>query len=81
MSETIDLTLAKVVAALRDTAEMATATETVRIATDHRWNGNQFVDGYSEQAHNKYSRDWIAGRLLGLADAIDAMLVKPEPSP
>jgi hypothetical protein len=61
----------KVVAALRDTA--AKVNETATIERTERnpmrsWEAQTVTDEVE-----KYSKDWIAGRLLGMADTIEAL--------
>lgn len=82
MSDTVTIT--KLIAALRDTAEKATATETVQVPNP----GYQMQRGYAfdekqtiDETTLKHSRDWIAGRLLGMADTLEAMISEtPTPS-
>jgi hypothetical protein len=73
---TVDLN--RLIAALRDTAEKATSTETIeRVGKRHGNYGIEENYSYPETS-DRYSRDWIAGRLLGMADTLEAMLVTPS---
>lgn len=69
--------LNRLVAALRDTAEKATATETIERPNHNyqRQNGYGFDEAKTvTETIDKFDRQWIAGRLLGMADTLDAML-------
>jgi hypothetical protein len=71
--------LETVVAALRDTASKTLETKSIERAAS-QYSG---LPGYS-QAERPYeveafSRDWIAGRLLGMADTIEAVSKSPAP--
>jgi predicted DNA-binding transcriptional regulator YafY len=68
-----DLEIIKnVVAALRDTAaKAAEKTRTVTKEHDYQSYGREKEVTYETDT---YSRDWIAGRILGMADMIDALL-------
>jgi hypothetical protein len=63
----------KLVAALRDTA--AKGVEKVRT---ERKNPNRYIGGYDQpetitDEYDRYSREWIVGRIEGLADAIETI--------
>lgn len=66
--------LPRLIAALRDTAEKATSTEKVEVPSTRRGQyGLEEAYTYTE-THDRYPREWIAGRLLGMADTLEAML-------
>lgn len=76
-----DVDLARLVAALRDTASKATE----KVVSEE-----PFLDDYGrlggirpggprtrEVCSDKYDRHWIAGRIEGMADMLEAMLAPP----
>lgn len=68
----VDLT--RLIAALRDTAEKAVSTDTVEVPSTRRGQyGIEEKYTYTEM-RDRYSREWIAGRILGMADTLEAML-------
>lgn len=58
-----------VVLALRDTA--AKAMEKTRVENKSNYSTYREEERFTE--YETYSRDWIIGRLLGMADTIDAL--------
>ncbi len=71
-----DKMLEMVVAALRDTAAKTLETKTrkeKRFVQDHIYGGRPPEQEEVDVTEEAYSKDWIAGRLLGMADAIEAM--------
>ena len=80
MSETPIFDARKLVAALRDTA--AKGVEKVRT---ERKNPRRYGGAYDEpenitEEYDRYSREWIVGRIEGLADAIET-ISGSRPSP
>ena len=66
--------ISKVIAALRDTAQKATETKEVTRPNDminHGWSRD--APSIVIEHVEAYSKDWIAGRLLGMADTLEAM--------
>lgn len=61
-----------VVAALRDTSEKTTA-EIVEERKTMEPGPYGIQPGVYTDRRDKYSRDWIAGRLLGMAEMIEAV--------
>jgi hypothetical protein len=60
-----------IVVAIRDMAEKVNEQEvTKRMERD---SSNYYQEREVQYHSEKYSKDWIAGRLLGMADMLDAM--------
>lgn len=66
---------ARLIAALRDTAAKATETKTIKVS---RMEMDDFMRNRPapdrEEEVEAYSKEWIAGRLLGMADTIEALV-------
>lgn len=66
--------LPRLIAALRDTADKATSTEQTEVPST-RCGQYGIEEAYTyKETRDRYSRDWVAGRLLGMADTLEAML-------
>ncbi|MBF9234695.1 hypothetical protein [Microvirga alba] len=74
MSEAV---LSQVVAALRDTAD-----KTLKVEERKRTGYNHVPGGFGEQISvvETYPREWVAGRLLGMADMIEAITKASTPT-
>jgi hypothetical protein len=68
----------RLIAALRDTATKATETKEVtrpNYDINPTWRSGEAVT-VTEHVE-AYSKDWIAGRLLGMADTLEALISEP----
>lgn len=66
--------ISRLIEALRDTAHKATETKEVTrpsFEINHNW--RQAAPDTVTEHVEAYSKDWIAGRLLGMADTLEAM--------
>lgn len=73
----MSIPIANVIAALRDTAgkvnEQVVENRVVHPAGDYGF----LRDEIQQFSTERYSKDWIAGRLIGMADILEAVEVKP----
>ena len=73
----------RLIAALRDTAAKATQVTEIEVPDfeaemrNPRFNRDQPLT--RKETRDTYSKDWIAGRLLGMADVIEAMTSEETP--
>ena len=69
--------LSRVIEALRDTAakteEIIETVQTIQPSVeDHMWRKHPEPSTVTHRDH-RYPREWVAGRLLGMADMVEAM--------
>lgn len=74
----------RLIAALRDTAGKAEEKVTRSFPNPDRYSGRVYGGDQPEtitDTSDRYSREWIAGRILGMADTLEAMLSVAAPPP